>query len=468
MRLILPLVLLISCLMISCSKEREHAAEIPFQTFDVNPLADTVLTTNSGVRILIKACSLQGAKGKSVKIRAKEIVSLDQLMRSRVSTIDANGNPLATAGMVYLDAADGVKINPQCPILVAIPAKGINPDMRCYEGIEDSDGNLVWQNPDTLAFQKEVIQPIAQGKALFMENCAMCHDSSLCDWIGKTGPALGCIEGDEHEGVLPGRRSREWLIEFTKEPNKMINKGDPVALCMWDKYKPTLMSGFGPNAETNQIDHGTKPTVLSDEQINLIYDYIKERSAELDLCNCKSLSNTRDYCQHKPKKPKKKLNLDTSPGGESDGNRYYVAPVQDWGWTNVDRILDPIDKVQNLEVIASREDVSVNLILPEFDIQLSLTDMGGGVFRFKSNNSNGKVPLPIGADAVLLARTWPENPKQMYQIIRLNIGQENLPQKLQLQASTEVEIRNALNAINEEYNPSEESWEGCDQCPKSK
>ena len=85
-----------------------------------------------------------------------------------------------------------------------------------------------------------------EGEKLFKANCASCHkvDKRL------VGPMLqGATE----------RNSMEWLIDFTRDSQAMIEAGDPYAVAIYEAYNKTQMTSF-PN--------------LTDEDIMQIYAYI--------------------------------------------------------------------------------------------------------------------------------------------------------------------------------------------------
>ncbi|MBS1774454.1 MAG: c-type cytochrome [Bacteroidetes bacterium] len=79
------------------------------------------------------------------------------------------------------------------------------------------------------------------GKAIFMSNCASCHNP-LKD---ATGPALKGVDGR-----VP---SKEWLYDWVHNPSAMIAKGDKHATELFDKWKPTVMTSF-PSLSKEEID----------------------------------------------------------------------------------------------------------------------------------------------------------------------------------------------------------------------
>lgn len=89
------------------------------------------------------------------------------------------------------------------------------------------------------------------GKALFMSNCASCHNP-LKD---ATGPALQGVSGHAH--------GMDWIHKWVKNPSAVIATGDPHAKELVDKYK-VVMTAF---------------PALSDADIDAIIKYVDEYKA---------------------------------------------------------------------------------------------------------------------------------------------------------------------------------------------
>lgn len=91
------------------------------------------------------------------------------------------------------------------------------------------------------------------GKVLFERDCSQCHGISK----EMVGPALAHISR---------RRSMDWLIAFTKYPQKVIDSGDPYAAKLYKKYKQYM-----PNCD-----------FLTNQEIEAIYAYIDKMSLSPD------------------------------------------------------------------------------------------------------------------------------------------------------------------------------------------
>ncbi len=79
------------------------------------------------------------------------------------------------------------------------------------------------------------------GKALFMSNCASCHNPIK----ESTGPALQNIRAS-----LPGG---DWVYKWVKNSAALIAAGDAEAVRVYTKYNKTAMTAF-PNLSNEEID----------------------------------------------------------------------------------------------------------------------------------------------------------------------------------------------------------------------
>jgi mono/diheme cytochrome c family protein len=78
-------------------------------------------------------------------------------------------------------------------------------------------GNQHYSHPD-----------IQRGKELFTYQCASCHYVT----IEEFGPALGSVSK---------RRPQQWLIDFIKNSQQVIQSGDPYAVHLFNQYDQRIM-----------------------------------------------------------------------------------------------------------------------------------------------------------------------------------------------------------------------------------
>jgi len=81
-----------------------------------------------------------------------------------------------------------------------------------------------------------------EGKALFRNNCASCHNKSMKD--DMTGPALG--------GVEERWESQELLYAWIRNSQAVIATGDPYAVGLYNEWNKSVMTAF-PNLTDGEI-----------------------------------------------------------------------------------------------------------------------------------------------------------------------------------------------------------------------
>lgn len=103
----------------------------------------------------------------------------------------------------------------------------------------ESLSNYATSGGDAVPYDRAVrVSGVTRGSYLFRTRCDSCHTIGGGD---KLGPDL--------RGVA-GARSRDWLVRWIKEPNKMIAEKDPVALDLLARFRNLPM----PNLGMNDID----------------------------------------------------------------------------------------------------------------------------------------------------------------------------------------------------------------------
>lgn len=101
-----------------------------------------------------------------------------------------------------------------------------------------------------LAMNVKARPPLEEGKTIFMNRCASCHNPN----IKLVGPALGGV----HE-----RRSMEWIVNFVQSSQAVIKSGDKQAVELYASFNNMPMP-----------DHKD----LSAEQIRNVVEYIKSET----------------------------------------------------------------------------------------------------------------------------------------------------------------------------------------------
>lgn len=100
------------------------------------------------------------------------------------------------------------------------------------------------------------LRSIPRGEQIYRTRCATCHSLTGKEPEGALGPDL--------LGVVR-RREPEWLINWLRAPDEMLEKKDPIAVALYDQYNKLPM----PNMRLNQ------------EEALALLDYIDEETGRI-------------------------------------------------------------------------------------------------------------------------------------------------------------------------------------------
>ena len=104
--------------------------------------------------------------------------------------------------------------------------------------LRDTLMNFTGTHPELKPFSAaQQTHSVPKGEIIFRSRCMSCHTIGEGD---KLGPDLA--------GVVSAR-PRDWLMRWIREPDKMIDEGDPVALALKEKYRNLPMPNFGLNEQ---------------------------------------------------------------------------------------------------------------------------------------------------------------------------------------------------------------------------
>jgi len=96
------------------------------------------------------------------------------------------------------------------------------------------------------------LRQISRGEQIFRTRCASCHTVTGKELAGALGPDL--------LGVSQ-RREKRWLYDWLKAPDQMINKKDPIAMEMYERYNNLAM----PNMRLNKEEADVLLAYIDDE-----------------------------------------------------------------------------------------------------------------------------------------------------------------------------------------------------------
>lgn len=386
--LFLPFLLLVRC---------KNAAPTSFGEFNPDNIAqqkfvltsgrDTTVRTQSGVMIHICANSFATANGTTFELVVQEALTKSDILKSGLPTVDQAGKLLESAGMINLMTNPILEINPECPISVKVPANGLHPNMGLFT-MDINNGETSWKYQSPLLSPK-TLENLKTGEQLYAKYCQPCHNIG-----GKlTGPGLGCIEMGEN------RRTREWLIKFTRNSQKMIRDGDTLAVCNWNRYKPVLMNSF---------------QFLSDEQINQIFDYISSESLRTEICN-KDLdfgrSGLKECYQSITDTTFKYLNDSIDYDYPFNPTFYYEFNVLKYDWLNWSYLINS-NLINSSEFVGAfkvkiDEDVEMHLIFDRYKSIVTFVKFGGHYVI--ENTYREETVLPLNEPVTIIAFTREEN-----------------------------------------------------------
>ena len=88
------------------------------------------------------------------------------------------------------------------------------------------------------------LRQIPRGEQIFRTRCATCHTVTGKELAGALGPDL--------LGVSQ-RREKRWLYDWLKAPDQMINKKDPIAMEMYERYNKLAMPNMRLNKEEAEV-----------------------------------------------------------------------------------------------------------------------------------------------------------------------------------------------------------------------
>jgi len=236
----------------STSEETARAYEPLIEEKSIEfELKDTVIQFENGVSIKLKANSFLDDKNKPVSgkitLKANFALTPSEMVLAGLSTVGEEGL-LKSNGMFKLDALneDGsLNLNLAATPEISLPMSIVDKEINLFEQAE-TDSGKVWKQV-AKPLNTAAINQIARGKAIFEGNCKQCH--SITKEV--VGP---------HLGNVTKRRDMDWLIKFTRYPEKTIQSGDPTAFCLYEEY---ASAGYMPNHDA-----------IPDSTIASIYDYI--------------------------------------------------------------------------------------------------------------------------------------------------------------------------------------------------
>ncbi len=392
-----------------------NADQLHSQFYSIDITRDTIIHTSKGALIKIPKGSLQSDGTAKVKLEVKEAYSIADMILGGLTTKEGKAL-LSSGGMIYINPADqNVKILQH--ISISIPTNYQQEGMNMYNGEKKPDGTIDWKDPKPLS-KPDLPDTLAKGKALFMSNCAACHNPVK----DATGPALA---------YLDKRRDWKWLTHFVRNSSEMIANGDPLANCIYRLYNKTAKTAF---------------PQLTDEEIHRIFDYVDYQARNIDPTTLPDFKKSFDSClmymnlmyQLKNSRDSliiengkqvviERINPDGTLGGIGARNEngpgfkpenmvipannyaeYYQFNIKVFGWFNVDVLFRDLPGFANsmltVPVIGEfRDNLNIYLVIPSYKVFVPGGPVAGKTDEYAFFTDDGQTPLPQNAKAYIIA-----------------------------------------------------------------
>ena len=424
---------------------------LPIQNFTIDITTDTLLHTSNGTWLKIDKGTFSSGNGK-VALEIKEALSMQQIIRAGLATA-SNGQPLASGGMIYINAAAGQKVTINKPFKVAVPAASLDKNMQLFKGEKTEDGNMNWKDPKAVD-ENIQMSAIKKGEILFQQKCASCHG------IGKegSGPDLANFTKRYplYEGEGPYLGYHRFLKKytststFTRSENGIITSADTfVHYHSAHPYLCNLIDLFN-NQEIDLSDYAVKNW----KDWENIYIYTENETnrrnlpypphAYLDSCidSCDMYQRLKEDLEVKRVQEEiKKIQLikdngslverradptwgiaDNPPPPDFDEKAepnqydavYYQFTIETFGWFNIDMLIEGKEGVANSELFVRvvgtyTKKIKIYLIIPSAKIlgEGGPSDKDDELYAFFCKSGN--IPLPQNTRAYILAVTETEN-----------------------------------------------------------
>ena len=417
------------------------------QSFRIKIGKDTVLKTRGGVILTLCPNTFLGKNGQEVEVVVQEILNKKDLVQSGIPTIADDGRLLETGGMLRVTTIPDLKINPDCPINAKVPTSLKTKNMQLFVA-DVENGEIEWKLVGPLE-QPKIPENLMNGERLFLKNCASCHCIDEPEFDSYTEIPLKTVDiplekaktpfGDTIQGEISpdnqeiahsetscsnmlGRelnciseyRTRDWLVKYTQNPQKMALSKDKIAQCI---------QGFASDANGNPDYSKGLPSRmpsfenLSEKQINDIFDYIN--AARNRDCDCKTIQcNSKYSCTIDSGMPVKFQ--------QPTDYLYFQFSIKDKQTINIDAFMDQNEpKVEPFLVnFNTEEPLEAYLIFQDRNSLCPLVKEGN---RYIMMNGRGKTEanLPVGEEVKIIAFTRDRAKPRRFVEKMVTIGKQN-------------------------------------------
>ncbi|MEL7120052.1 MAG: cytochrome c [Bacteroidota bacterium] len=403
----------------------ESRQQSEYQSFTISCDRDTIIQDTNGIKIRIRANTFTCDKDNTVKIGFSTILSKYEMIINNIYTIDEKGRFLETGGMFRIVNLSNDEDKFREAITLEIPANYINDRMSKYLLEQSDEGISYWVNSNEILETKGT-DGLFRGRELYNANCASCHSKNMREVL--TGPALGNIHLF---------RGGDWLIEFTKNSQKMIVENDSIALCLWQAWGPTLMNSY---------------EYLSDEEIKDIYEFIANESSvqNIGLEEIKYVTE----CDITPLDVVDTFNFDSLVIIQGEPflqplNAYrYLIDITSSSWVNADFLSSFEDEIDPIAVKLNEqyENISMVLVFENRDIAVPFVfEEDSNLYRLWHPLKKDKISFPLGERVKII--TVVDHEKFKYNILDYQPKEKDNFISIELEEGEEEEFLELLKKL---------------------
>ncbi|MEN0051928.1 MAG: cytochrome c, partial [Bacteroidota bacterium] len=326
-------------------------------------------------------------------------------------------------------------------IKVIFPNAGMREGLKVFQGV-NQDGGIRWRESGELE-NIAALDSLAIGQQLYDFHCSSCHSTDLK--TDATGPALGNVHLF---------RKKDWFRDFTRNSQKMIAEKDSLAVCIWQQWKPTVMPRYDYLRDADDPeDRDYTPPILTDNQIDLIYDYLANesilRKIEIDevsyITEC--VFDTISLVENVESFIVDTINLGFSDAIPTVSNIFRINRL---AWANIDRFWnDPRTRSKKFFIRAKSIDTieyyNISIVFRMQNVYIPSFWNENNLYSFTHNKYEEYTTFPIGEPAILIA-TAQEGNQFFFGYKEITYG-DNEIEEIELKVSSEEEIEEIIRRI---------------------
>ena len=354
MRIIIAILLIVTLL--SCKEEQRIKIVSKSESFIISCNNEYELKLKNNDVLIISTNTFICNQVDSFNLNISYLKDKLDIVFSGVQTVTTKGNILESGGMFKLNYPSSIKINPNSPVEYRVADKFVYPQMEQFEYEKKSNS---WTQMNTQKIENTGNQMLRTGRESYIKNCSNCHAKDLSK--DGTGPALAHVDKF---------RSEKWFIDYTTNSQLMLREGDSISNCLWDHWKPSIMTSF---------------TKLDTNEIRAIYSYIENETEVTKIkidsskfiipCNVITNVDSEYYYPAKLRNP--------------NSDNYYIAKVYSNSWYNVDYFIDFEFEIENpeLKITNSNDRTKTVIAFTNYNTVIRFSNYNG---KYILSNAVGK------------------------------------------------------------------------------